>query len=67
MSSTKKILVRLRQAGLEASMTGGGHIRIETPAGPVFAPASGSDRRGMRNLCTTLRRRGIDLDWRVLS
>lgn len=66
MSSTKKILVRLRQAGLEASVTGGGHIRIETPAGPVFAPASGSDRRGMRNLCATLRSRGVDLDWRCL-
>lgn len=67
MSSTKKILIRLRQAGLEASMTGGGHIRIETPAGPVFAPASGSDRRGMRNLCSTLRARGVDLDWRHLA
>jgi hypothetical protein len=67
MPSTKKLLVRLRQAGLEANVTRGGHIRIETPSGPVFSAASGSDRRGTRNLCTVLRMRGIKIDWRQLS
>lgn len=66
MPSTKKLLVRLRRAGLEASITRGGHIRIETPAGPVYAPASGSDHRGMRNLCSVLRARGVELDWRLI-
>jgi len=67
MPGTRKLVLRLRRAGLEASVTRGGHIRIETPAGPVFAAASGSDWRGLRNLSSTLRSRGVDVDWRHLS
>lgn len=65
--STRKLLRRLHKAGLETRITGGGHIRIETPNGPVYAAASGSDRRGVRNLCAALRARGVDIDWRTLT
>lgn len=54
---------RLERLGFTAKPTRGGHLRIEHPlmAGPVFAPATPSDHRGLKNLDALLRRktRGI--------
>jgi hypothetical protein len=66
LASSKRLLIRLRRAGLTASITGGGHIRIETPKGPVYAPTTGSDWRGIRNLSAVLRAHGVHVDWRTL-
>jgi predicted RNA binding protein YcfA (HicA-like mRNA interferase family) len=49
----------LAREGFTASMTRGGHWRFEHPnmVGPVFAPNTPSDYRGLKNLCALLRRK----------
>jgi hypothetical protein len=49
----------LTHAGFTATKTRGGHWRIEHPwmRGPVFAPDTPSDWRGIKNLMALLRRK----------
>jgi predicted RNA binding protein YcfA (HicA-like mRNA interferase family) len=59
-SEMKKLRRALqRTGGFTVAKTRGGHWRFEHPAmsGPVFAPDSPSDYRGVRNLLAELRRR----------
>jgi predicted RNA binding protein YcfA (HicA-like mRNA interferase family) len=58
-SSMKKVRRSLERKGFTATKTRGGHWRFEHPDmdGPVFAPDTPSDRRGVRNLMATLRRK----------
>jgi predicted RNA binding protein YcfA (HicA-like mRNA interferase family) len=50
---------QLERAGFIATKTRGGHWRFEHPNmdGPVFAPDTPSDHRGLKNLHATLRRK----------
>lgn len=64
--STQQLIMRLQRYGLEVSRTRNGHIRIETPQGPVFTSSSPSDWRSVRNMVARLRARGIDIDRRDL-
>ena len=52
-----------RAAGLVVSITKGGHTKIETPAGPVFMPATAGDRRAGRNARSFLRRKLREAGW----
>lgn len=58
-SQMKEARRLLERQGFIATKTRGGHWRFEHPAmnGPVFAPDTPSDHRGMRNLFATLRRK----------
>ena len=49
----------LERQGFIASKTNGGHWRFDHPHmdGPVFAPSTPSDHRGLKNLQATLRRK----------
>jgi predicted RNA binding protein YcfA (HicA-like mRNA interferase family) len=49
----------LKRAGFVITKTRGGHWRIEHPnmAGPVFAPNTPSEHRGLKNLEALLRRK----------
>jgi hypothetical protein len=50
---------RLERAGFRVTVTGGNHLKIMHPVmiGPVFMSSTPSDRRAIRNLRATLRRR----------
>ena len=50
---------QLARQGFTATKTRGGHWRFEHPdmEGPVFAPDTPSDHRGMKNLFAMLRRK----------
>jgi predicted RNA binding protein YcfA (HicA-like mRNA interferase family) len=52
----------LARAGFTARLTRGGHWRFEHPLmdGPVFAPGTPSDHRGLKNLRALLRRKMPD-------
>jgi predicted RNA binding protein YcfA (HicA-like mRNA interferase family) len=56
MKEVRRALVR---EGFVATKTRGGHWRFEHPhmRGPVFAPDTPSDHRGVRNLMALLRRK----------
>jgi hypothetical protein len=56
MKEARRQLVR---EGFTATKTRGGHWRFERPdmVGPVFAPDTPSDHRGIKNLYATLRRK----------
>lgn len=56
MKETRRELGRL---GFTATKTRGGHWRFEHPTmqGPVFAPDTPSDHRGVKNLHALLRRK----------
>jgi predicted RNA binding protein YcfA (HicA-like mRNA interferase family) len=56
MKEVRRVLLR---AGYTVTKTHGGHWRIEHPkmCGPVFAPDTPSDHRGVRNLMALLRRK----------
>jgi predicted RNA binding protein YcfA (HicA-like mRNA interferase family) len=48
-------------AGWTLERTGGDHLRLKAPHGPiVILPSSGSDWRGAKNLRSMLRRNGLD-------
>jgi predicted RNA binding protein YcfA (HicA-like mRNA interferase family) len=49
----------LERQGFIASKTSGGHWRFDHPfmGGPVFAPSTPSDHRGLKNLQAMLRRK----------
>ncbi len=55
----KEVRRQLEREGFITSKTRGGHWRIEHPdmPGPVFAPDTPSDHRGVKNLYSTLRRK----------
>jgi predicted RNA binding protein YcfA (HicA-like mRNA interferase family) len=50
---------QLERQGFQARKAPGGHWRLEHPDmdGPVFAPDTPSDHRGMKNLYAMLRRK----------
>lgn len=56
MKGVRRVLAR---RGFSITKTRGGHWRIEHPDmdGPVFAPDTPSDHRGVRNLLATIRRK----------
>jgi predicted RNA binding protein YcfA (HicA-like mRNA interferase family) len=55
----KEVRRALERSGFIASKTRGGHWRFDHPEmdGPVFAPDTPSDHRGVKNLYATLRRK----------
>ena len=57
----KKVIREAMRAGCEVSVTGGGHLRIDTPGGPYFAAMTASDHRAAMNVRVALRRRGVDI------
>ena len=58
-SQMKEVRRVLARAGFTATKTRGGHWRFEHPqmCGPVFAPDTPSDHRGVKNLMSLLRRK----------
>ena len=58
-SHMKEARRALERQGFIATKTRGGHWRFEHPNmdGPVFAPDTPSDHRGMKNLQSLLRRK----------
>lgn len=58
-SQMKEVRRTLERAGFVATKTRGGHWRFEHPdmLGPVFAPDTPSDHRGVKNLMAMLRRK----------
>lgn len=56
-------LVRtLRKQGIEVTVGGGGHYRVDLPGGgTMFLPRSPSDYRSLRNVRAQLRREGVEL------
>ena len=58
-SQMKEVRRALARAGFIAIKTRGGHWRFEHPqmSGPVFAPDTPSDHRGVKNLMALLRRK----------
>jgi len=54
-----KLTRDLERDGFTITRTAGGHLRFSHPAiaGCVFGPSTPSDRRGVRNLLATLRRK----------
>lgn len=58
-SRMKEIRRALAREGFTATKTRGGHWRFEHPQmdGPVFAPDTPSDGRGVKNLRAMLRRK----------
>lgn len=58
-SQMKEVRRELARAGFTATKTRGGHWRFEHPqmCGPVFAPDTPSDYRGLKNLMSLLQRK----------
>jgi predicted RNA binding protein YcfA (HicA-like mRNA interferase family) len=58
-SQMKEFRRALLRGGFTIAKTNGGHWRIDHPAmsGPVFAPDTPSDHRGIKNLMALLRRK----------
>jgi predicted RNA binding protein YcfA (HicA-like mRNA interferase family) len=58
-SQMKEVRRVLTRAGFTAIKTRGGHWRFEHPqmCGPVFAPDTPSDNRGLKNLMALLQRK----------
>ena len=58
-SLMKEVRRQLERQGFIATKTRGGHWRFEHPAmdGPVFAPDTPSDHRGVKNFYAMLRRK----------
>ena len=58
-SQMKRVRRQLARQGFTATKTHGGHWRFEHPYmdGPVFAPDTPSDYRGVRNLFALIRRK----------
>ena len=58
-SQMKEVRRALECQGFTTTKTRGGHWRFEHPNmnGPVFAPDTPSDHRGLKNLYATLRRK----------
>lgn len=64
--NARRLVMQLERAGLQVSITQKGHIRIETPKGPVFTSGSPSDWRSLKNMVARLRARGVEIDRRQL-
>lgn len=58
-SRMKQLRRALEKEGFTATKTRGGHWRFDHPEmdGPVFAPDTPSDYRGLKNLRATIRRK----------
>lgn len=58
-SQMREVRRALARSGFTATKTRGGHWRFEHPrmSGPVFAPDTPSDHRGIKNLMALLRRK----------
>lgn len=58
-SQMKEVRRALAREGFTAIKTRGGHWRLDHPqmSGPVFAPDTPSDYRGIKNLMALLRRK----------
>ena len=58
-SQMREVRRVLSRAGFTVTKTRGGHWRFEHPqmCGPVFAPDTPSDHRGVKNLMSLLRRK----------
>lgn len=56
-----QLIGRAADDGCDVTYTRGGHVRIDTPSGPVFAASTASDRRGVLNVRAQLRQRGVAL------
>lgn len=58
-SQMKEVRRSLERHGYSVTKTKGGHWRIGHPAmsGPVFAPDTPSDHRGIKNVMALLRRK----------
>jgi len=49
--------------GMPVAKTRNGHWRVETPTGPVFMPSTPSDKRGVKNARSLLRRKLREAGW----
>lgn len=59
----KDLLRALRKRGIATQVTGGGHLRVECPDGPVFMGGTPTEgRRSILNAVAQLRRAGLDLE-----
>jgi predicted RNA binding protein YcfA (HicA-like mRNA interferase family) len=58
-SQMKEVRRELERQGFMATKTRGGHWRFDHPCmdGPVFAPDTPSDQRGLKNFRAMLRRK----------
>lgn len=58
-AAMRKIYRQLQRQGFTVTRTNGGHARIEHPRmlGPVFAPGTPSDVRGVKNFKAKLKRK----------
>jgi hypothetical protein len=58
----RDLIAKAVDQGWTASSTGGGHIRLDPPGkgGPIFAAFSSGGGRGVQNLRSMLRKRGVD-------
>lgn len=63
VSKDLRVVARIaRRHGWTIETTKRSHIRFTSPAGrTVFAAGTPSDRRGLRNLISDLRRAGLDV------
>lgn len=58
----RQLLQRVERLGCEVVLTRGNHVKVTTPSGGhVIASYTMSDPRGMKNLISELRKRGIEL------
>ncbi len=58
----KKLLRRAKAAGWSATISGGGHIRLQHPEGGlIFGPMTPSDHRSYKNFRSELKKRGINV------
>lgn len=57
----RAVIRRAIRAGCSVTITGGNHVRIVTPNGPVFAGLTSSSRTAHKALERQLIRKGVDL------
>lgn len=57
----RTMLDALAALGCPCSKRTNGHLRIDTPNGPVFCSSSPSDHRALHRIRQDLRRKGVEL------
>lgn len=57
----RDMLAAIERTGARVEPTGGQHLKVYCPQGPVIIAQSPSDHRSVRNAVTRLRRHGLDL------
>ncbi len=60
--TVRAVLRDARRAGCEIRWTGKGHIRVDTPGGPVFVGGTPGDQKVATHLRVILRRKGVELN-----